>query len=270
MKRVNKLSRMAIDEVSLVDSDANGYAEMMIAKRDTPEEQMPDYDDELTFSEDDVVFDDQGNAYLPLSLGGDNDDGEDDSGEDTEYLLDDDDADDEADADETAQQVLTSLSKALGDSDRDQVVAQAYGEIAKAQKRAARAEQVAKAERDLRLTREYITKAEQYSLPVPAEVLGPVLKRCTEALSKQDCAILAQCLDAASEQNFDPYSEIGKSGGGDNADILSQVAAHADDLFSKSVEAGTGFTREQAVAKVFEMNPAAYDEYLRDRRGLGR
>jgi hypothetical protein len=266
MKRVNKLSRMAIDEVSLVDSDANGYAEMLIAKRDTSEEQMPDNNDELTFSEDDVVYDDQGNAYLPLQLGGeDNDDGEDDSGEG--YYEEDSDADDEADADQATQHVLSSLSKALGDSDRDQVVAQAYGEIAKATKRAQRAEQVAKAERDLRLTREYIAKAEQYSLPVPAEVLGPVLKRCTEALSKQDCEILAQCLDAASEQGYDPYSEIGKSGGGDNSDILAQVSAHAEDLFSKSVEAGTGFSREQAVAKIFEMNPAAYDEYLAERRG---
>jgi hypothetical protein len=265
MKRANKLSRMAIDEVSLVDSDANGYADMLIAKRDTSEEQMPDNNDELTFSEDDIVYDEQGNAYLPLRLGGeDNDDGEDDSGDDQYYV---EDADDDADADQVTQQVLTSLSKALGDSDRDQVVAKAYGEIAKAQKRAERAESVAKAERDLRLTREYIAKAQRYSLPVPAEVLGPVLKRCTESLSKQDCEILAQCLDAASEQNFDPYAEIGKSGGGDNADILTQVSARADDLFAKSAEAGTGFTREQAMAKVFEMNPAAYDEYLAERRG---
>ena len=116
-------------------------------------------------------------------------------------------------------------------------------------------------------TREYIAKAQRYSLPVPAETLGPVLKRCTESLSKADCEVLAQCFDAASEQTFDPYSEIGKSGGGDNADILTQVNAQAEELFGKSAEAGTGFTREQAVSKVFDMNPAAYDQYLADRRG---
>jgi hypothetical protein len=261
MKRVNKLSNMAIDEVSLVDSDANGYAEMLIAKRDTTEEQMPENEDELTFSEDDLVYDDAGNAYLPIQVG---DDGGGD-GEGPEYYVEDD--DDDAEAEDTSQKVLASLSKALGDSDRDQVVASAYGQIAKAQKRAERAEQVAKAERDLRLTREYIAKAEQYSLPVPAEVLGPVLKRCTESLSKQDCEILAQCLDSASEAGYDPYAEIGKSGGGANSDILTQVGAYADDLFAKSVEAGTGFTPEQAVAKVFEANPAAYDQYLAERRG---
>ena len=261
MKRVNKLTGMSIDEVSLVDSDANGYAEMLIAQRDTTEEQMPEYNDELTFSEDDVIYDDAGNAYLPLARTDDDaDDGQ------AEFYMEDED-DDEADADQASQHVLASLSKALGDSDRDQVVAKAYGEIAKAQKRAERAESVAKAERDLRLTREYIAKAQSYSLPVPAEVLGPVLKRCTEALSKQDCEILAQCLDSASEASYDPYSEIGKSGGGDNNDILNQVGAAAEEMFGKSVEAGTGFTREQAVSKVFELNPAAYDQYLAERRG---
>ena len=265
MKRsVNKLSRMAIDEVSLVDSDANGYAEMLIAKRDTSEEQMPGRNDELTFSEDDLVYDEEGNAFLPLNLGGEGDDDNDDGT--VEYNIDDDD-DDDATAEQASQQVLASLSKALGDSDRDAVVAKAYGEIAKATKRAERAESVAKAERDLRLTREYIAKAERYTLPVAAEVLGPVLKRCTESLSKEDCEVLAKCLDSASEASYDPYSEIGKSGGGDNSDILNEVGVRADDLFSKAAEAGTGFTREQSVAKVFEMNPAAYDQYLAERRG---
>ena len=155
MKRVNKLSRMAIDEVSLVDNDANGFAEMLIAKRDTSEDQMTQ-PNELTFSEEDVVYDDAGNAYLPLQTAEDDSGGE--LGDGIDYSVEDDD-DDDADADAASQNVLASLSKALGDSDRDQVVAQAYGEIAKAQKRAARAESVAKAERDLRLTREYIAKA---------------------------------------------------------------------------------------------------------------
>lgn len=275
MRRANKLSQMHIDEVSLVDRDANGYADMLIAKRDDSEEQMPRrQSDELTFSEEDLVYDDDGNAYLPLQMAepDDNDDGEDDSGDEDELATgyDSTEDDDEDDAEQVSRQVLAGLSKALGDSDRDQVVAQAYGEIAKAHKRAERAEKVAKAERDLRLTREYIAKAEAYSLPVPAEVLGPVLKRCTEALSKSDCEVIAQCLDAASDRSYDPYAEIGKAGGGDNYDILNQVDAAANDLFSKSVEAGTGFSREQTIAKVFEMNPAAYDQYLAERRGLGR
>lgn len=278
MRRANRLSDMAIDEVSLVDKDANGHARMLIAKADDSEERMTQ-PNELTFSEDDLVFDEQGNAYLPLAV---------DQGQvqeraaqasaDTgpEYAVDDDEGDEGDDdaAEDTAQQVLAGLSKALGDADRDQVVAKAMGEITKAQRRAERAEGVAKAERDLRLTREYIAKAGEYSgLPVPPEVLGPILKRCTESLSKQDCEVLAQCLDAAAyageSGSFDPYSEIGKSGGGDNADILTQVSARADDMFAKA-EPGTGFTREHAVSKVFEDNPAAYDEYLAQRRGLGR
>ena len=262
---------MAIDEVSLVDKDANGHARMLIAKADSEEHMTAP--NELTFSEDDLVFDEDGNAYLPLAV---NEPDEDDEAGEVEYL-DTTDEDDTANDDDAAagatQQVLAGLSKALGDSDRDQYVAAAYGQIAKAQQRAERAEGVAKAERDLRLTREYIAKAAEYTgLPVPAETLGPVLKRCTESLSKADCEVLARCLDAAanaSEGAYDPYTEIGKSGGGDNADILTQVNAHADEMFGKA-DPGTGFTREHAVSKVFEDNPAAYDEYLAQRRGLGR
>jgi|SRR3954470_6889813 hypothetical protein len=264
MRRVNKLSQMKIDEVSLVDQDANGFADMLIAKRDDSEEQMSQPQGELTFSDDDLVYDDEGRAYLPVQLAETDADEDEDDAE--PYSAEDDEADDEDQAEETANAVLQGLSKALGDSDRDQVVAQAYGEINKAQRRAARAESVAKAERDLRLTREYITKAEAYSLPVPANVLGPVLKRCSESLSREDCNILAQCFDSASEASYDPYSEIGKSGGGSNTDILTEVDARAEELFVKGVEAGSGFTREQAVAKVFDINPQAYDEYLRDRR----
>lgn len=273
MRRANRLTDMAIDEVSLVDKDANGHARMLIAKADS-EEQMTQPND-LTFSEDDLVFDEQGNAYLPLSVAGGESEPQDE--DETTYDVhedEDDEVNDDSAADDTAQQVLAGLSKALGDSDRDQYVAKAMGEITKAQRRADRAEGIAKAERDLRLTREYIAKAAEYTgLPVPPEVLGPILKRCTESLSKQDCEVLAQCLDAAAYagegDSFDPYAEIGKSGGGDNDDILTQVNAHANEMFGKA-EPGTGFTREHAVSKVFEDNPAAYDEYLAQRRGLGR
>jgi hypothetical protein len=264
---------MTIDEVSAVDADANGHARMLITKRD-PEGPMPP-EDEQTFSADDLVYDEEGNAFLPVDLESDEYeyddeyDGEEGDGDD-EYEYDDGEEYDEAEGDEVSENVLASLSKALGDSDRDQAVAGAYGEIAKLHRRAERAEQVAKAERDLRLTREYVAKAAEYRLPVPAEVLGPVLKRCAESLSKQDCQVLAQCLEAAEGMEFDPYQEIGKAGGGDNADVLTQVNSAAEELFIKGVDAGTGYTREQAVAKVFEMNPQAYDEYLRDNPQLRR
>jgi len=262
---------MVIDEVSHVDKDANGHAQTLITKRDDPEGHMPPVaEDEQTFSVEDLVYDDEGNAYLPVDLGelGEEnqstpDEPEDENQESPE--------DDEAEAQKQADLVLAKLSKALGDDERNEAVAGAYGQIAKLQKRAERAELVAKQERDLRLTREYIAKAAEYRLPVPPDVLGPVLKRCSEALSKEDCTVLAQCLEAAEgPAEFDPYAEIGKAGGGDNTDVLTAVDAAAEELFSKGVEAGTGFTREQAIAKVFAENPGAYDEYLRDRRALGR
>jgi hypothetical protein len=266
-RRVNKLYDMVIDEVSLVDNDANGHARHVIAKRDEqPEEQMtqPVDEKELTFSEEDLVFDDEGNAYLPVNFGERGDETE--QAEQTEQTEEPEEEETDEDAGtQAAEAVLTKLSKALGDDDRDKAVAGAYGEIAKLTKRAQRAEAVAKQERDLRLTREYVSKAAEYRTPVPPEVLGPVLKRCAESLSKADCQVLAQCLEAASQPvEFDPYAEIGKAGGGSNGNILDEVNAAAEELFVKGVEAGTGFTREQSIAKVFDMNPAAYDQYLAD------
>jgi hypothetical protein len=269
-RRINKLTQMDIDEVSLVDADANGHAKMLIAKRDeSPEESMPDQDnDEVTFTDDDLVYDESGNAFLPVQM----EDGEEayapiaQDTDGTYYVVDDDDEQDydpdgEGAASDATEQVLAGLSKALGDSDRDEVVAKAYGEIAKLQKRTEQAEQVAKAERDLRLTREYVAKAAEYALPVPPETLGPVLKRCAEVLSKSDQLVLAQCFEAASN---DMFTEIGKAGGGDNSDIMAQVNAFAEDTFAKN---DVPISRESLIGKQFEMNPALYDQYLADRRG---
>jgi hypothetical protein len=77
-----------------------------------------------------------------------------------------------------------------------------------------------------------------------------------ETMSFEDCSVIAKALETAGEIIFE---ETGYSGGGDNADVYSQVEAHAYDQFGKS----EGFNSVSAINTVFDQNPDAYDEYLR-------
>jgi hypothetical protein len=118
---------------------------------------------------------------------------------------------------------LDELSKAIRDEDGRadfskalQARFDAYeSEISKAQELAA-------SERDLRLEREFIAKAAEFSVPVAADELGPVLKRAAENLSSEDFKRHRQVpADAATETTaLNVFGEVGKRGGGDNVDIL--------------------------------------------------
>ena len=80
-----------------------------------------------------------------------------------------------------------------------------------------------------------------------------------ESMSYDDCSVIAKALETAGEIIFE---ETGYSGGGDNADIYSQVEAHAYDTFGKAED----FNAVSAINTVFDQNPDAYDEYLRSQR----
>jgi hypothetical protein len=153
---------------------------------------------------------------------------------------------------------LEELAKSLEDEDQREAVAKALEAVSKAEERATEAEEIAKAERDLRLEREFISKAAEFSLPVPPAELGPVLKRAAENLEREDFDTIVKCLYAASAEG-DLYSEIGKRGGGDNADIFDEVEVRAQEIM-KSAE---NVSKEAATAAVFEMNPGAYDQYMK-------
>ena len=268
----SNLTDMEIDEISTVDKAANQHSRFVIAKRAPEEEDMPQLynqdgqpldEDALEFG--DIVFDETGQAYEFTE-----DDGE---GGDEDYepepeletssvgkrapasaFL-----DDTPRAGSFASSVMQELSKAFSDGDRDKIIAKALGRVDELQ---AGYEQVAKAaaaERDLRLTREYISKAADYNLPVAADELGPVLYRMAESMSYDDCAVIAKCLETAGAII---YEELGYTGGGDNADVYSQVEAHAYDTFGKA----EGFNAVDAINKVFDSNPEAYDEYLAAQR----
>jgi ribosomal protein L31 len=151
------------------------------------------------------------------------------------------------------------ISKAFSDSDRDAVIAKALGRVEEIEQRYEEVAKAAQAERDLRLTREYISKAAEYNLPVAPAELGPVLYRMAETMSYDDCAVIAKCLETAGSMLFE---ETGYQGGGDNADIYSQVEAHAYDTFGKAED----YSPVTAINKVFDTNPDAYDEYLAAQR----
>lgn len=162
-----------------------------------------------------------------------------------------------------SEAVMEELSKAMTDEDRDQVLSKALGRVEELLEENNQAVEIAKAERELRLTNEYIAKAADYNLPVDPAELGPVLYRMVEKMDYEDCAVIAKCLDAASNALFE---EVGYIGGGDNADVLDQVSAIADERVSKLAD--TEVSKADAFLGVLDENPAAYDEYLATRRGL--
>ena len=258
------LTDMEIDEISTVDKAANQYSRFVIAKRAPEEDEMPKLynqegqpldENDLDFG--DIVYDDEGNAYEFVA---DEDQGEDQEVEEPEMASVGKSAFFEShngppQAGSFTAEVMEELSKAFSDTDRDAVIAKALGRVEEIQGQFEQVAKAAQAERDLRLTREYISKAAEYNLPVAPDELGPVLYRMAETMSYDDCSVIAKCLETAGNILFE---ETGYQGGGDNADIYSQVSAHAHEAFGKSED----YSEPQAINKVFDMNPDAYDEYL--------
>lgn len=259
-RRVNHLSNIEIDEISLVDRPAVAGAKIAIAKRAPEEGVMPEYFNENGEGVDmdalevgDVVFDEQGNGF-EVTLEDDGDLGYEDYEADERELA------GAGVSKSFADQVREDLSKAFSEVERDDVISKAMGEISKAEERAQAAEAIAKSERDLRLTREYISKAAEYNVPgVTPEELGPVLMRAAEALSYEDCTVLAKAFTSTSAA----FDELGFSGGADmGADPYAAVDAIIASDVSKAAE---GVSRDAAIAKAFAENPHAYDEYLANR-----
>ena len=263
---IRNLTDMEIDEISTVDKAANQYSRFVIAKRAPEEDEMPElYNedgqllDENALEDGDIVYDGDGNAYQFSEEGEEEGEYEDELepqlvGKSAFF-----EQRQPAQSGSFTASVLEELSKAFSDEDRDAVIAKALGRVEELEQAQQQSELIAKSERDLRLTREYIAKSAEYNLPVDPEALGPVLYRMAETMSYDDCAVIAKCLESAGNILFE---ELGYQGGGDNADIYSQVEAHAYDTFGKAED----FNSVEAINKVFDANPDAYDEYLASQR----
>jgi hypothetical protein len=158
-----------------------------------------------------------------------------------------------------AEDVREELSKAFTSIERDEVISKAMAKVEALEARAAAAEAIAKSERDLRLMGEYVEVAKAYNVPVDPQELGPVLMRMADSMSYEDCSVIHKALTSAGSALFE---EVGFVGGGDNNDVMSQVDAFLQDSVSKS----EGVSKAAAMEEFFANNPAAYDEYLSDRR----
>lgn len=265
-RKVKELRDLEIDEISLVDKGANQHARTVIAKRHDEEDMMEKYFDAegnpvdvASLELGDVVYDADGEAFELAP--------EDEAAEEKELATVGKRADDDenpfrtqvAKSQETGSvaNLREELSKALTDKERDEVISKAFDQIGEYERVAKSAAATAEAERQLRLDREYTEVAKNFNVGIAPEVLGPVLKRAAEALSNEDCTIIAKALAAGSEAVGELFEEIGKRGGGANSDIFAAVEDHIDGLVSK----GDG-SREELISKTFEDNPAAYDEYL--------
>lgn len=268
-KPIKNLSNMEIDEISLVDKGANQHAMVTIAKRAPEEDLMPELYNENgeLLSEDalndgDIVYDADGQAYQ-FTLEDEVEDNERELAEvgKSAFFEKTEKADDMGGF---AKSVMEELSKAFSDEDRDAVISKALGRVEELEKQHQEFANIAKAERDLRLTREYISKAADYNLPVDPRELGPVLYRMAETMSYDDCAVIAKCLESAGDLIF---QEQGFRGGGENGDPMAMVEGYALEAFGKSAD-GENLDRPTAemISKVFDQNPNAYDEYIRDQR----
>ncbi len=287
-KPVKELRDMEIDEISLVDRPAAQHAEVVITKRATEEDIVPEdiYDEEgglvdpELLETGDVVFDEDGDAFLvvddememeeePVAKAAATPDYPEEEGGDVKLsrkeelrrkLLAQKKAKEGEDVKKSfADELREELSKSYSDADRDEVIAKALAEVDEMATYAAEAEKVAKSERDLRLTREYEEVAKSYNLPVDEEVLAPVLMAIAEEFPYEYGQVIHKALSAAGEIIFD---EIGTEGYATNNDVLHAVDDYIDENIAKA-----DISKAEAVEAVFDENPAAYDEYMATRYG---
>jgi len=150
--------------------------------------------------------------------------------------------------------ILEELSKAVTEDDRNKIVAKAMDEVAKSQTQIEELSKALESERDERITEAFISKAEEYNLPVSPEVFGPILKAIAEVLDDEQLDVLDAVLTSVGDMIYD---EIGYVGDTDNASVINQVNAYADELVGKA-----DVTHAAAMVALLEANPAAYDAYL--------
>lgn len=182
------------------------------------------------------------------------------------------DSDDETEGDETtkseidkselAPEVRAALEKA------EQAEKNAREEAKKAQKTADEALEKAEKETNVRVEREFVTKAEtDYShLSADPSELGPVLKRASEALSKEDFEAIDSVLKGADEavRQGDLFKQAGRDGQPPReSNALGQLEKHAAELRKSDL----GLTPEDALAKACEEHPDLQRQYTAEMRG---
>lgn len=277
-----RLYDMFYDEVSLVPSGDDPTAEVVIAKAaptmskdpavrwstlnrhdvpDPAEADMPDVIRKSDLPEEVVAYINDLEEIASLVL-------DDLTNESDEIEKDDDndedvDTSDEATEDDGEMTVDEALAKA--DPVVAALISKAFDDAAAANARADEAERIAKAERDLRQADEAISKAEAIA-PVGgktddvAALLLALREKAPEEADKVE-ALLTGAADRIEKASA--FQEIGK----DDTDLgVGASAAAAAEEIRKS---NPNLTKEQAIAKAYEANPALYDEARRESEQKG-
>ena len=165
------------------------------------------------------------------------------------------------------EQVSKALSKALTEDERDAVISKAMDLLGDVADRNDQLEQIVAELIEDRELETYGEIAKSYEgLPVEPDEFGGILHRVASVLDPNELATLDRVFKAAGDAGL--YDEVGYGGPGSPAganEILEQVYAVAGQAVGKSE---SGITAEQAVTAIFEANPAAYDEYEAEQRGL--
>lgn len=128
-------------------------------------------------------------------------------------------------------------------------------------------ERISKQEDELR-TREYIAKAEtQFEVLAPATDLGPILKAAASGMDEETYNKLEDILKAAAERvrSGDLFQEKGKAAlsDGSGTDAYSEAVRKANEMVEKS----DSLTQDEAMARVFELHPELYTNYLVETAG---
>lgn len=156
------------------------------------------------------------------------------------------------------QQVFEELSKAYGDDERHTMIAKAFdmAEAATAEARVAR-QQIAKMQEEREFD-QYAQLADQYDLPVDPYELGGVLQALSKSLDPEQLDLVDRIF--AAQGSGAMFEELGSSGSNPGG-VWDQVSALAGEAVGKG---DLDLSPESAIAAIFDANPAAYDEYLRE------
>lgn len=122
------------------------------------------------------------------------------------------------------------------------------------EQRALAAEEMARAERDKRVESEFIDRVKGYgTLPVDASVFGPVMKRASEALSKEDFDQIESVLKAAGAalEQSDLFRSRGYDGEGDTS-AAGQYRAKLKEVKAEN----PGLSEAEASIEAFNRLPA--------------
>ena len=276
MTRATAVRDAEYDEISTVDRPANQYGHIVIAKRATQEDDVADNEADKIFDADgteldwdalavgDVIFGEDGSAFEVAEQDEDEDANELATVGKSAFF------NAEPDTQVSKSQlenIREELSKAVTEADQVTVLAKAFESVEKraeyAEARIVASEAIAKSERDLRLSREYIVKAAEYNVPVAPEQLGPVLMRMAESMDYADCAVIHKALTSSGQL----LTEIGKSGGGSNADPFGQIDELLGGEVSKAYGEDSTLSKAHKVTSYFDDNPEAYEQYRAARAG---